>query len=147
MDSHSLPCRIQCTNEFAAVIARQAPDISLMLQSEAWHPQRYKIAYNLAHKQNRLRPGATKLLSQLHPQRYKCPYTLALAPAAQHLPSRLTCCSKLPATDWLALPSAHFPSSNAQLSCAFPAQVAAQAPDCIVNQRRAARAAGRGGSR
>jgi class 3 adenylate cyclase len=32
MESHSLPGRIQCTDKFAAAVARQAPDISLMLR-------------------------------------------------------------------------------------------------------------------
>ena len=30
MESHSLPCRIQCTEQFAEVLVRQGPDVHIM---------------------------------------------------------------------------------------------------------------------
>ena len=44
MESHSLPCRIQCTENFATVVARQSPDIHLLLRLLGFVPDPDKAA-------------------------------------------------------------------------------------------------------
>jgi hypothetical protein len=89
--SESLPCRIQCTDSFAAGMAHQAPDISRMLRLEARHPQRHRLPFTWAPAAQQPPSQSTRCSSPSAPE-CPCPMSHQVVFSAPAPSPRVTGC-------------------------------------------------------